>query len=144
MAGEVGYPSQVAPIFAEYATKCEVWRCPDEKRYPSDLPIPDAFHRLLPLIGLIGNSICPNLSFGCVEGIRNTRCPSNPIRYTALSFSDVDRPLERLIVAHIIFLKIFFHIDVNNPFFIARDYSFQKWIIFVAFEQRIADGNTIH
>jgi len=37
-----------------------------------------------------------------------------------------------------------FHIDINNPFFIARDYSFKKWIIFVAFEQRIADENAVH
>jgi len=29
------------------------------------------------LVGLIGNSICPNLSSGCVEGVRNIRS-SNP------------------------------------------------------------------
>jgi len=58
------------------------------------------------LVGLIGNSICPNLSSGCVEGVRNTRCPFNPIRYTAPS-SDADRPLERLIVAYFVFPKIF-------------------------------------
>jgi len=105
MAGEVGHLSQVAPIFAEYATRREVWCCPDGRRHPSDLPIPDAFYRLLPLVGLIGNSIRSNLSFGCVEGVRNTRCPSNPTRYTA---SPSDGPLERLMVAHIVFIKIFF------------------------------------
>jgi len=83
MAGEIGHPSQVASIFAGYAMRREIWRCPDGRRHPSDLPIPDAFHRLLPLVGLIGNSICPNLSSGCVEAVRNTRCLSNPIRYTA-------------------------------------------------------------
>jgi len=46
MADEVGHPSQVAPIFAGYATRREIWRCPDGKRHPSDLSIPDVFHRL--------------------------------------------------------------------------------------------------
>jgi len=50
MADKVGHPSQVASIFVGYATKHEIWRCLDERRHPSDLPIPDAFHRLLPLI----------------------------------------------------------------------------------------------
>jgi len=103
----IGHPSQVAPIFAGYATRREVWRCPDGRRHPSDLPISDAFHRLLPLVGLIRKSICPNLSSGCVEGVRNKRCPSNPIRYTASSSSDADRLLERLMMAHIIFPNIF-------------------------------------
>jgi len=107
IVGEVGHPSQVTPIFAGYATRREVWRCPDGRQHLSDLPIPDYFHRLLPLVGLIGNSICPNLSSGCVEGVRNTRCPSNPTRYTASPFSDADRLLERLIAAYIVFLKIF-------------------------------------
>jgi len=92
IASEVEHPSQVAPIFARYAMRREVWHCPDERRHPSDLPIPDAFHQLLPLIDLIGNSICPNLC--CVERVRNTRCPSNPIRYTASPSSDADRPLQ--------------------------------------------------
>jgi len=107
MVGKVGHPNQVALIFAGYATRREVWRCPDGRRHPSDLPISDAFHRLLPLVGLIGNSICSNLSFGCVEGVR-TRCPFNSTRYTASLSSDADRPLERLMVAHIVFSKIFF------------------------------------
>jgi len=41
------------------------------------------------------------------EGVRNTRCPSNPIRYTTSPSSDADRLLERLMVAHIVFSKIF-------------------------------------
>jgi len=48
MAGEIGHPSQVAPIFAGYAMRHEICRCPDGKRHPSDLPVPDAFYRLLP------------------------------------------------------------------------------------------------
>jgi len=103
MANEVGHPSQVALIFARYATRREVWHYPDGRRFANSV-----FHRLLPLVGLIENSICSNLSFGCAEGVRNTRCPSNPTRYTASLSLDADRPLERLMVAHIIFPKIFF------------------------------------
>jgi len=112
MAGEIEHPSQVAPIFAGYATRCEVWHCPEGRRHPSDLPIPNAFHRLLPLVGLIGNSICPNLSFGYMEGVSNTRCPSNSTRYTASPSSDADRPLERLIVAQIFFCQIVRHPNI--------------------------------
>jgi len=38
--------------------------------------------QLLPLIGLIENSTCPNLMSGSAKETR-TRCPSNPTRYTA-------------------------------------------------------------
>lgn len=47
-AGVVGYCSQIVPISAGSAKRCEVWHHPDGRRQPSDWSVPNAFHWLLP------------------------------------------------------------------------------------------------
>lgn len=83
----VGYCSQIVPISAGSTKRCEVWHCPDGRQRSSDRPIPEAFYRLLPLIGPVVKSTSQNST----KRARNAQCPSNIPGYTESPlFSDAD------------------------------------------------------
>lgn len=87
--------------------------------------------RLLSLIGSIRKSI---FTSDFTEEVRNTQCPSDPIRYTVLPSSDASR----LFVFPMTFFVLHYCIH-----FCGRSYK-TKIGHFVVFEQRIAYGNVVH
>lgn len=71
MVDVVGYPSQVLTIPAWSAKTCEVWQFSDGGQHPSNWPIPDHFHWLLPLISLAWNNTWLNSMSNFIEGAHN-------------------------------------------------------------------------
>lgn len=69
--GVVRHYHKSVPISAGSAKRRDVWRCPDERRYPSDYSVPDAFHRLTRLIYPVRNRTCVNSTFDFSEADRN-------------------------------------------------------------------------